>query len=302
MYVDLKLSILSTKFDEQEVFYNESLEQLNKYKNWKLFNEHKTRFKRFKKRMENSYILNGRMIDSIIVPIIERLKVLDIKNSTDEIFILLKEYTKYFSEDEMILEKIKNQKMVHSVFMQGVFALIKDFSPLKLGFINNEYLLRILLTNTSLCSVKKGTNSYIIHTSDNYAAILTKLFFDNKNGIYFPSKENLLIKVLTYLGENSIAFNKMKFQEIVDDIVNKFEYKDSDILRATNVVKNLYYSDVFSIDFSYKEFEEKLFSIELNYNEIIQKVKDFAYKSLNDTIGSIDTLSYEKLFYSLSTK
>lgn len=324
VYVDLKLSILSTKFDEQEVFYNESLEQLNKYKNWKLFNEHKTRFKRFKKRMENSYILNGRMIDSIIVPIIERLKVLDIKNSTDEIFILLKEYTKYFSEDEMILEKIKNQKMVHSVFMQGVFALIKDFSPLKLGFINNEYLLRILLTNTSLCSVKKGTNSYIIqrsdlssehevdediydynnfiHTSDNYAAILTKLFFDNKNGIYFPSKENLLIKVLTYLGENSIAFNKMKFQEIVDDIVNKFEYKDSDILRATNVVKNLYYSDVFSIDFSYKEFEEKLFSIELNYNEIIQKVKDFAYKSLNDTIGSIDTLSYEKLFYSLSTK
>ena len=322
-FIEQKLLSLKAKYDLQEEFYKESLEKMISYGNHKLKKEHKERYDKFKERMQRVNLVNGRAIDGVLLNCINQITPI-ISEENSVIIAKLEEYTELFFKDEIIVEKIRNKKLAQSVFVQGFYCVIKDFDFYKLGVYHNVFLVRYLLSQSNYKNTKIGLNHMILHkddiessyeisedildlnafinTSENYKSLLNRFYFDKEKGIYIPSVEDIMKNVIFYLGNNSIIFSNMKFQDIVDEVVQKFEYKENDdILRVRNVIKNLYYCNIFDEDFSYKDFDEKLFTINDNYDEIVKKIKDYAYEILLEILGSVDTLNFEKMFFFLNS-
>ncbi len=140
-----------------------------------------------------------------------------------------------------------------------------------------------------------------IHDVVSYKILLNNMFFNKLNGIYFPQDEIIMKKVLFYLGSNNDLFINMRFQNIVESVIEKFDFKDNDIFRAKHIIKNLCELEILKEDFSYKNFEDKLFTLESDYNDIIIQLKERAKEILEKTLGNIDILNFEQIFLSFNT-
>lgn len=322
-YIDRKLEKLKAQFDKQEEFYEESLSKMKDFGNMKLYKEHKLRYDKFKERMKRMNIINGRAVDGIILNTISKINPITIEEELDTLLSKLKEYTELFFKDEFILEKIKNKKLAQSVFVQGFYCLIKDFNFYSFGIINADPLIAYLLSDTEYCNVYINNAQQIIRRDDfedsfvktediknfklyihdvvSYKILLNNMFFNKLNGIYFPQDEIIMKKVLFYLGSNNDLFINMRFQNIVESVIEKFDFKDNDIFRAKHIIKNLCELEILKEDFSYKNFEDKLFTLESDYNDIIIQLKERAKEILEKTLGNIDILNFEQIFLSFNT-
>lgn len=320
-FIELKLGQIKAQFDKQKVFYEESLLKMNSFGNKKLYKEHKLRYDRFKERMSRTNIVNGRAIDSILLNSINKISPITMKENRDIIIGKLEEYTKLFLEDELILEKIINKKLAQSVFTQGFYCVVKNFDLYKLGITNTEPLIAYLLTNTKYCNVFINNAPNIIRREDfvdaytkteditnfedyinkpeRYKELLNNIFFntEEEEGIYFPLDEVIMKKILKYLGDNNHLFIDIKFQDIVDKVVEEFNLSDTnDILRTENIIKNLCYLDIFEEDLIYKDFEEKLFTLDSNYNDIVRQIKEKSRQILENKLTNIDNINFAQVF------
>ena len=70
----------------------------------------------------------------------------------------------------------------------------------------------------------------------------------------------------------------------------------------SNSVVSLESRIIFSLaTFSPKNFEDKLFTLESDYNDIIIQLKERAKEILEKTLGNIDILNFEQIFLSFNT-
>jgi hypothetical protein len=124
--------------------------------------------------------------------------------------------------------------------------------------------------------------------------LLSKTFFDG-NGVFFSKNKLLDQKIYKYLSTAPIV--NMIFLEIVELVCTNCEVTDDiDILRVQNLIKNIYYANLFIVDRSFDEFENRHFTLKVSGTDLEKGLKEFGYKRLKKLIGHVDKMVYNSLW------
>ena len=317
-YFDLKLIELKGKFDAQKEHYEKAKPIFLKIKNSKFKNDFFKRYKRFTKRIQNMLIINGVVVSKILQNVLLSCKNLqDLQKCTSDTQ-KLKEFIHQCSLDQNFMQYVQDRKTNLSVFLQGALVIIPKFNSLNFGFETNALLFSWLFNNSSFKLVKKINGSdykvilnessldgyeevseinnceKFVHNSTNYAILLSKAFFEG-NGIFFSKNNELQEKVLNFIANTTI--NNMTFIEILNLLYEQCKINDNiDRLRAENIVKSLYYADLFLVNHTFEDFENRLLTKKFSGQDIMNRLKDFGYKRLKELIGEINEAEYYALW------
>ncbi len=305
-YFDLKLIELKSQYDIQEELYKKALEVFEKLNQLQIKNNFLERYERFKKRKANLWIVNGVTLSKVLFDVIKQRATIDPNASKEEIITQLKAFLMSCLEDRAIQEKIQNHKLNISVIIQGIEALLEGFEPIKFGFEKNYQFLSWLCGNTPLAvaSSKTKTNYIIVsrenydqenyelikdivdyenyvHTSTNYAILLSKLFFDEKGGIFFSKNKELDRCIYNSLSKMQLI--NINYSQIISSLYQECQIKEeSDKQRAKNIVKNLYNANLFLIENPYESFNNFYLTLSIAPEDIKKELQNYSYKKLKE--------------------
>ncbi len=317
-YFNLRLIELKNEFDLQKELYETSLsifEQMNK----KINKAFLVRYDRFKIRMTNMWVVNGHAIDKVLFDILEKHEPLANNKLYDSIELKLNQYINSCYTDDYFMQRVDEYRLNPSVIIQGVKVLIPDYNPIRFGFETNQLFLSCILTHTPLRLVKsENNNSYLVirrdknietgwkiiddidnykehvHNENNYAILLSKVFFEGK-GVFFSKNKSLDQKIYKFLSSAYIV--NMTFNTILELIYDNCKIEDkTDRLRASNILKNIYYADLFLVENSYEEFENRKLTLKTTGIELEKSLKQFGSNILKNWFEDINEVEYNSLW------
>jgi len=316
-YFDLYLKELKGNMNEQKLFYEKALPVMQSLSNDSLYKKTFLRYEKLVKRLENSYIVNGVIIDTILKNVIQEFHMLKVQEEVDDIKI--DKIIELFTNEEKVRQKIVDNEARLALLIQAIMACIKDFNSINLGFASNVEYLQYKLANTKFfIGTKKQSNDTtehilekdnfdsdvflakkeitnkndFIHTSENYKKILKKLF-DEGAGIFISEDIDTSKAVYDFLSANTI--DSISFFELVESISHQYSFDKSQIYLTKNLIKNLHYANTFFVDKPFEDIEENILSLRIERKNILQNLKDFGKKRLENTLGEINGYNYSKL-------
>ena len=314
-FFDLKLKNLKGEWEKQEELYIKSRDILRRLNNQKVTEEFRRRYEKFQERMKKMLIINGKVIDKVLSNVLERCQNEDCGEDIENRF---KQYIRFCYEDKALMERANNNKLNLSVILQGIRVIDPTYTPMKYGFESNHLFVSWIVNATPLKVIrkKKYPNHMIVdrgfsaedfedvddivdyeayvHSEENYAILLSKAFFDG-NGVFFPKNKLLPQKVYKFLASASVI--ESTFDEIVELVCAKCEITDEvDMLRTQNLVRNIYYADIFLSENPYDEFENQKFTKKVDGIDLEKKLKQFGFKRLKELFSDAKEEIYNSLW------
>jgi len=308
-YFDVRMGELKTQYEAQEKLFTKTEELIKNTQNKHLLDNFYDRYERFKRRQQNRTIINNVVVDmALINPVKEVINTFD-KENKDEVIKAFKRLINLLLESEIFIEKVKTLKAEISVFYRGFNALVGEFSTLEYGFDDKAIFLNWLLNDTPLKMVRnKKTKIYYavfkdfndenfedvvkvdnyeayVHSKDNYAKLLSAMFFEG-DGVFFPKNKSLQDKFYEYVSKNE--FKSITLENLFNKIANELAIEDkSDKLRLENLIKNLYFAKLLFLEDFYLGFEKSRLTLIVPKEEVLDRVKIYAKEKLINLLGNV---------------